>query len=78
MSPRTLATALIEAETHYLDAMIAHEAQRTAATYAVMAEAARRLELLEALESWWDESAVEEAANASPFTVMQAWRGVPR
>jgi hypothetical protein len=78
MGARSLYTALIEAETAYLEAMLGHEAERSAASYAVMADAARRLEVLEALELWWEENQAEEAANHSPIMALQKWRGAPR
>ena len=78
MGARSLATALIEAETGYLEAMLGHEAERSEASYEAMAAAAHRLEVLEALESWWEESQTEEAANHNPIMALQQWRGAPR
>lgn len=78
MVPRSLATALIEAETAYLEAMVSHEAERSQATYKAMAVAARRLDLLETFEAWWQVSRHQEAANAMPLQAMQLWRGAPR
>jgi hypothetical protein len=78
MAPRSLGTAIIEAETAYLEAMINHEAARSQTTYDVMAGAARTLELLEVVESWWEESRTQEAANHHPVMGLQSWRGAPR
>jgi hypothetical protein len=78
MAARPLGTAIIEAETAYLEAMINHEAERSGSTYEVMARAAERLEVLEAFEIWWEESRREEAANHHPLMGLQEWRGAPR
>jgi hypothetical protein len=78
MPVRSLGTAIIEAETAYLEAMINHEAERSESTYAVMARAAERLEVLEAFEVWWEESGTEEAANHHPLMGLQEWQGAPR
>ncbi len=78
MAARSLGTALIEAETAYLEAMVSHEAERTEATYEAMAVAAQRLEVLEAFEAWWEERREEEAANHHPLMGLMEWRGTPR
>ena len=78
MGVRSLGTAIIEAETAYLEAMVSHEAERSEATYDAMADAAQRLEILEAVEQWWEESRMEEAANHHPLMGLQMWRGSPR
>ena len=78
MGPRSLSAALVEAETAYLEAMIRHEAERSRASYEVMAARGHLLEVLEMAEIWWEENQREEAANQSPLTHMEKWRGVPR
>ncbi|MBI5511937.1 MAG: hypothetical protein HY903_24535 [Deltaproteobacteria bacterium] len=78
MGLSSLAVALIDAETNYLEAMLRHEVEQSDESYDAMASAAHKLDTLEAVERWWEESRSEEAANATPLMALQQWRGAPR
>ncbi len=78
MSIRTLPTALVEAETAYLEAMIRHERERSLDSYREMSNVAHRLEALELLEAWWSDNLLTAAANTTLPMEQRYFRPTPR